>query len=56
MRQPGSPLIASVSHEASSYGPKLILLGLAILSGQRVAPYNYVEHKLVTAETIRNGG
>ena len=55
MRQPGSPLIASVSHEASSYGPKLILLGLAILSGQRVAPYNYVEHKLVTAETVRDG-
>ena len=56
MREPDSPLIASVSHEASSYGPKLILLGLAILSGQRVAPYNYVEHKLVTAESIRNGG
>jgi ribose transport system substrate-binding protein len=55
MRQAGSPLIGSVSHEASSYGPKLILLGLAILGGQRVAPYNYVEHKLVTAETVRDG-
>jgi ribose transport system substrate-binding protein len=43
-----SPLIGSVSHEAPSYGPLLIHLGLSLLSGQRVAPYNYVEHKLVT--------
>jgi ribose transport system substrate-binding protein len=43
-----SPLIGSVSHEAQSYGPRLIHLGLSILSGHRVAPYNYVEHKLVT--------
>jgi ribose transport system substrate-binding protein len=55
MKQPDSPLIGSVSHEASSYGPKLILLGLAILGGQRVAPYNYVEHKLVTAQSVREG-
>jgi ribose transport system substrate-binding protein len=48
-----SPLIASVSHEAQSYGPRLIHLGLAILSGQRIAPYNYVEHKLVRASSIR---
>jgi ribose transport system substrate-binding protein len=48
-----SPLIASVSHEAQSYGPRLIQLGLAILSGQRIAPYNYVEHKLVRASSLR---
>lgn len=42
------PLIGSVSHEAQSYGPRLIHLGLSLLSGHRVAPYNYVEHKLVT--------
>ena len=42
-----SPLIGSVSHEAQSYGPRLIHLGLTLLSGHRVAPYNYVEHKLV---------
>jgi ribose transport system substrate-binding protein len=47
------PLIASVSHEGQSYGPRLIHLGLAILSGQRVVPYNYVEHKLVTAADAR---
>jgi ribose transport system substrate-binding protein len=44
-----SPLIGSVSHEAQTYGPRLIHLGLALLSGQRVGPYNYVEHRLVTA-------
>jgi ribose transport system substrate-binding protein len=49
----GSPLIGSVSHEARSYGPRLIQLGLAILGGQRVAPYNYVEHKLVAAASVR---
>jgi ribose transport system substrate-binding protein len=42
-----SPLIGSVSHEAQSYGPRLIHLGLSLLGGQRVAPYNYVDHKLV---------
>ena len=46
--RPDSPLIGSVSHEAQSYGPRLIHLGLSLLSGHRVAPYNYVEHKLVT--------
>jgi len=49
MRRPGSPWIGSVSHEAPSYGPMLIHLGLSILRGQTVPPYNYVEHKVVTA-------
>jgi ribose transport system substrate-binding protein len=46
---PGSCFIASVSHEAASYGPQLIQLGLAILNGQTVPPYNYVKHKLVAS-------
>lgn len=53
MRHPGSPLIASVSHQAQSYGPRLIHLGLSLLSGQRVPPYNYVEHMLVDAHSLR---
>ncbi|MFZ1086829.1 MAG: substrate-binding domain-containing protein [Terracidiphilus sp.] len=53
MRRPESPWIGSVSHEAGSYGPQLIHLGLAILRGLTVLPYNYVEHKLVTAESLR---
>jgi len=53
MKAATSPLIASVSHEAQSYGPRLIQLGLALLAGQRVPPYNYTEHRLVTASTVR---
>lgn len=49
LKMAGSCFIASVSHEASSYGPQLIQLGLAILNGQMVPPYNYVKHKLMVA-------
>jgi ribose transport system substrate-binding protein len=52
MKAVGSPLIASVSHEAQSYGPRLIHLGLALLGGQRIPPYNYVEHTLVAASSL----
>ncbi len=44
---PRSSLIVSVSHEAHTYGARLIRLGLAMLGGQNVPPYNYVEHKIV---------
>jgi ribose transport system substrate-binding protein len=47
MKLPGSPFIASVSRQAASYGPHLIQLGLAILNGEIVPPYNYVKHRLV---------
>jgi len=52
MRKPSSPFIGSVSHEAGSYGPNLVHLGLALLRGQTVPPYNYVEHKMVTPEAL----
>jgi ribose transport system substrate-binding protein len=52
MRRPASPWIGSISHEASNYGPMLIHLGLSILRGQTVPPYNYVEHKVVTAAAV----
>jgi ribose transport system substrate-binding protein len=52
MSMPGSCFIASVSHEAGSYGPQLVQLGLAILNGQTLPPYNYVRHKLVTATSL----
>ncbi len=51
-----SPLIGSVSHEAQTYGPRLIHLGLSLLSGHRVAPYNYVDHKLVTGSWSGKSG
>jgi ribose transport system substrate-binding protein len=52
MRKDKSPLIGSVSHETSSYGPSLIHLGLSLLRGQTVPPYNYVTHRMVTRESL----
>jgi ribose transport system substrate-binding protein len=52
MRRPDTPWIGSVSHEAGTYGPRLIQLGLSILRGLTVPPYNYVDHKLVTANML----
>ncbi len=52
MQKSKSPLIGSVSHEASSYGPSLIYLGLALLRGQTVSPYNYVTHKMVMRDSL----
>jgi ribose transport system substrate-binding protein len=52
MTKASSPLIGSVSHEAGSYGPALVHLGLALLRGQTVAPYNYVAHKMVTPQSL----
>jgi ribose transport system substrate-binding protein len=54
MRKPASPLIASVSHETATYGPRLMRLGLALIKGQTVPPYNYVEHRLVTRRSLHN--
>jgi ribose transport system substrate-binding protein len=53
MQQPGSPAIASISHEVGLYGPRLIEIGLALLKGEMVAPYNYVEHRAVTADRAK---
>jgi ribose transport system substrate-binding protein len=53
MKKARSPLVGSVSHEASSYGPNLMHLGLSLLRGQTVAPYNYVAHKMITRESLR---
>jgi ribose transport system substrate-binding protein len=53
MQRPGSPAIGSISHEVAQYGPRLIELGLALLRGEMVAPYHYVEHIAMTG--ARNG-
>jgi ribose transport system substrate-binding protein len=52
MRRGKSPLIGSISHETSSYGPNLIHLGLSILRGETVPPYNYVTHRMVTRASL----
>lgn len=52
MRKGTSAIIGSVSHEPETYGPRLIQLGIAILRGYTVPPYNYVHHKAVTPEIL----
>ncbi len=52
MRSGSSAIIGSISHEAESYGPRLIQLGIALLRGYAVPPYNYVRHRVVTPETL----
>jgi len=52
MRNHKSAIIGSVSHEAGSYGPRLIQLGIALLRGYSVPPYNYVHHQVITPETL----
>jgi ribose transport system substrate-binding protein len=52
MRQSSSALIGSISHEVETYGPRLIQLGIALLRGHVVSPYNYVRHKTVTHESL----
>jgi ribose transport system substrate-binding protein len=52
MRSGSSAIIGSISHEAQSYGPRLIQLGIALLRGYAVPPYNYVRHRVVTPESL----
>jgi ribose transport system substrate-binding protein len=55
MRSGKSALIGSISHQVETYGPRLIQLGISLLRGYTVPPYNYVRHKAVTAETLSAG-
>jgi len=50
MQRSNSPAIASISHEVGLYGPRLIEIGLALLRGETVPPYNYVDHRAITAD------
>jgi ribose transport system substrate-binding protein len=48
----GGAIVGSISHEVESYGPRLIQLGISLLRGYAVPPYNYVRHRVVTPETL----
>ncbi len=52
MRNGGGAIIGSISHGAETYGPRLIQLGIALLRGYTVPPYNYVRHHVVTPESL----
>jgi len=55
MRTGKSAIIGSISHEAESYGHRLIQLGIALLRGYTIPPYNYVRHRVVTPESLVEG-
>jgi ribose transport system substrate-binding protein len=46
-----SAIIGSISHEVLSYGPRLIQLGITLVRGNSVPPYNYVKHRVVTPQS-----
>jgi ribose transport system substrate-binding protein len=52
MRSGKSALVGSISHEVESYGPRLIQIGISLLRGHAVPPYNYVRHRVVTPESL----
>ncbi len=55
MRSGKSALVGSISHEVETYGPRLIQIGIALLRGHAVPPYNYVRHRVVTPESLITG-
>jgi ribose transport system substrate-binding protein len=52
LREPRSPLIASVAYFPERYGERLVRLALDILSHRRVPPAVFVRHELVTQENV----
>jgi ribose transport system substrate-binding protein len=52
LREPGSRLIGSVAYFPERYGDNLIRLSLDILNERQVPPAVFVEHKLVTPNTV----
>jgi ribose transport system substrate-binding protein len=52
MRTSRTDIVGSISHEAHTHGPRLIQLGLSILRGSAVPPYNFVNHNVVTPATL----
>ena len=53
MGRASSPIAGTISHDVETYGPRLIQLGIALLRGNIVPPYNYVRHRAVTPESLK---
>ncbi|MEZ2346174.1 substrate-binding domain-containing protein [Terriglobus sp. RCC_193] len=52
LRKAKSVLIATTAHHTQNYGGEVLRLALAILDGDTVPPYNYVEHELITRKSL----
>lgn len=52
MRQPDSPLVASVAYFPERYGEELITLSLDILNSKPTPPAVFVKHKVITPQNV----
>lgn len=52
LRQPNTPLVASVGYFPERYGEALVRLALDILSGKAVPPAVFVKHQVITRENV----
>jgi ribose transport system substrate-binding protein len=52
LRQPTTPLVASVGYFPERYGDALIRLALDILSGKAVPPAVFIKHQVITRENV----
>ena len=52
LRQPKTPLVASVGYFPERYGDALIRLALDILSGKAVPPAVFIKHQVITLENV----
>ena len=52
LRQPKTPLVASVGYFPERYGDALIRLALDILSGKAVPPAVFIKHQVITRENV----
>jgi ribose transport system substrate-binding protein len=51
LNDPASPVLASISPDVHQYGPGLIHLGVMLVTGHTVPPYNYIDHKIFSRAT-----
>jgi len=52
LRQPRTPLVASVGYFPERYGEALIRLALDILGGRAVPPAVFIKHQVITRENV----
>lgn len=52
LEDPTSPVLASISPDVHQYGPGLIHLGVLLVTGNTVPPYNYIDHKIFSRATV----
>jgi ribose transport system substrate-binding protein len=52
MRRPGTRLVGSVAYSPERYGEQIMHLALKILEKRHVPPAVFVEHKLITPQTV----